>query len=56
MLFITHDLSIVRYMSDRIAVMRAGKIIETAGAEEIYQNPTMEYTRNLLAAIPKVAV
>jgi peptide/nickel transport system ATP-binding protein len=56
MLFITHDLSIVRYMSDRIAVMKAGKIIETAGAEEIYKNPQMEYTRNLLAAIPKVAV
>jgi peptide/nickel transport system ATP-binding protein len=56
MLFITHDLSIVRYMSDRIAVMRAGKIIETAGAEEIYQDPKMEYTRNLLASIPKVAV
>ena len=56
MLFITHDLSIVRYMSDRIAVMKAGKIIETAGAEEIYQNPKMEYTRNLLAAIPKIAV
>jgi peptide/nickel transport system ATP-binding protein len=56
MLFITHDLSIVRYMSDRISVMKAGKIIETAGAEEIYQNPKMEYTRNLLAAIPKIAV
>ncbi|MBA2329601.1 MAG: ABC transporter ATP-binding protein [Flavisolibacter sp.] len=56
MLFITHDLSIVRYMSDRITVMKAGKIIETAGAEEIYQNPKMEYTRNLLAAIPKIAV
>jgi peptide/nickel transport system ATP-binding protein len=55
-LFITHDLSIVRYMSDRIAVMKAGKLIETAGAEEIYENPQMEYTRNLLAAIPKVAV
>ncbi len=54
MLFISHDLSVVRYMSDRIMVMREGKIIESGNAEEVYQNPQSEYTRQLLAAIPKV--
>ncbi|MFN2439299.1 MAG: ABC transporter ATP-binding protein, partial [Chitinophagaceae bacterium] len=56
MLFISHDLSVVRYMSDRIMVMREGKIIETGNAEEVYRNPQSEYTRQLLAAIPKVRI
>ena len=53
MLFISHDLSVVRYMSDRIAVMERGKIIELGGAEEVYRNPREAYTQKLLAAIPR---
>jgi peptide/nickel transport system ATP-binding protein len=53
MLFISHDLSVVRYMCDRIMVMRKGKIVESGNAEEIYEHPKSEYTRELLEAIPK---
>ncbi|HVE61972.1 MAG TPA: ABC transporter ATP-binding protein [Chitinophagaceae bacterium] len=56
MMFISHDLSVVRYMSDRIMVMREGKIIETGNAEEVYSNPQSEYTKQLLAAIPKIGI
>jgi peptide/nickel transport system ATP-binding protein len=56
MLFISHDLSVVRYMSDRIMVMREGKIIESGNAEEVYQHPASEYTQQLIASIPKVTV
>ena len=56
MLFISHDLSVVRYMSDRIMVMNKGKIIETGTADEVYHQPQSEYTQRLLAAIPKVTV
>jgi peptide/nickel transport system ATP-binding protein len=56
MLFISHDLSVVRYMSDRIMVMNKGKIIETGTAEEVYHHPQSEYTQRLLAAIPKLTV
>ena len=51
-LFITHDLAVSRSMSDRIAVMAGGKIVETGDAETIYQTPQVEYTRRLLAAVP----
>jgi ABC-type oligopeptide transport system ATPase subunit len=51
-LFISHDLAVVRTMSDRIAVMRHGAIIEYAAADEIYQQPKHEYTRMLLDASP----
>lgn len=54
MLFISHDLSVVRYMCDRIMVMRKGKIIETGSADEVYHHPQNEYTRQLIAAIPNV--
>jgi peptide/nickel transport system ATP-binding protein len=54
LLFISHDLSVVRYISDRMLVMRNGKIEESGDAEEIYNNPQQEYTRNLIAAIPSV--
>ena len=56
MLFISHDLSVVRYMSDRIAVMQAGKMVEIGDADQIYYHPQMQYTQNLLAAIPQVKV
>ena len=53
MLFISHDLSVVRYMCDRMLVMQKGKIVESGNAEEIYQHPKSEYTQELLQAIPK---
>lgn len=52
-LFISHDLSVVKYMSDRIAVMENGKIIECDEADKVYQNPQQDYTKKLIAAIPK---
>ncbi|MGM0379961.1 MAG: ABC transporter ATP-binding protein [Bacillota bacterium] len=51
-LFIAHDLSMVRYISDRIAVMSNGKIMELADAEELFKNPLHPYTKSLLSAIP----
>jgi ABC-type oligopeptide transport system ATPase subunit len=51
-LFVAHDLAVVRAMSDRIAVMNKGKIVETGPAEQVYSNPQHEYTRALLAAVP----
>jgi peptide/nickel transport system ATP-binding protein len=52
-LFISHDLSVVRYMSDRLMVMKNGEIQEMGEADEVYTNPKSEYTRLLLDAIPK---
>ena len=52
-LFIAHDLSIIRYISDRIAVMHQGYIVELGNAEDIYTNPLHPYTRALLTAIPQ---
>lgn len=52
-IFISHDLSVVKFISDRIAVMNTGKIVELATSNEIYANPKEEYTRNLISAIPK---
>jgi peptide/nickel transport system ATP-binding protein len=52
-LFISHDLSVVRYMSDRLMVMKSGEIQEMGEADEVYTNPQSEYTRMLLDAIPK---
>ena len=51
-LFIAHDLAVVRTMSDSIAVMNRGKLVECGPAEEVYTNPKGEYTRALLAAVP----
>jgi peptide/nickel transport system ATP-binding protein len=52
-IFISHDLSVVKFMSDRMAVMNQGKIEEIGDADEICANPRTEYTRNLINAIPK---
>ena len=51
-LFIAHDLAVVRTMSDRIAVMNKGKIVEYGPAEQVYSEPKDEYTKALLAAVP----
>lgn len=51
-LFIAHDLSMVKYISDRIGVMYKGKIVELGDVEEIYRNPVHPYTKSLLSAIP----
>lgn len=53
-LFISHDLSVVHYMSDNIIVMKKGKIAESGTANEILLNPKEEYTQNLIAAIPEL--
>jgi ABC-type glutathione transport system ATPase component len=55
-LFISHSMPIVRYLSTRIAVMRAGKIVEVGGSEQISSRPSHEYTRTLLAATPELAL
>jgi len=51
-IFISHDLSVVKFMSDRIIVMNRGRIEEIGSAESIYRHPTQEYTRQLISAIP----
>jgi microcin C transport system ATP-binding protein len=55
MLFITHDLGIVRKIADRVCVMTKGRIVETGRTADVFRNPQHEYTRHLLAAEPKGA-
>jgi peptide/nickel transport system ATP-binding protein len=54
MLFISHDLSVVRYMSDRIMVMNRGKIVESGLAEKVYNYPQNSYTQQLIEAVPSL--
>jgi oligopeptide transport system ATP-binding protein len=55
MIFVSHDLAVVGYLADRIAVMRHGRIVETGPSEQLFADPQHPYTRELLAAIPKLA-
>jgi peptide/nickel transport system ATP-binding protein len=52
--FISHDLSVVRYISDRIMVMSQGKIVESGNADEVYLHPKSAFTQKLIASIPAV--
>ena len=53
-LFITHDMGVVAEIADRVAVMRQGRLVETGTLDAILRAPTMEYTRNLLSAVPSL--
>ena len=54
-IFISHDLSVVRYIADRVMVMHQGSVVEMADSDELYRNPQHPYTQSLLAAIPRLA-
>ena len=54
MVFISHDIQTVRYISDRICVMNAGRIVEEGNAAQVFENPTNAYTRSLLGAAPSL--
>ena len=56
MLFISHDLSVVRYIADQVAVMYFGKIVELGEAETIMENPQHDYTKQLLDSVPKISI
>ncbi len=51
-LFISHDLSVVKFISDKVVVMHAGKIVESGTAQEVYANPREDYTKDLISSIP----
>ena len=55
-LFISHDLSVVQYMSDHLAVMQGGRIVEYGRTDVVYKNPQSSYTQRLMDAIPRVRV
>lgn len=55
-IFISHDLSVVKYMSDRIVVMKEGRIVEIGSADEVFYHPQSDYTRKLIAALPMLSV
>ncbi|MFW6103999.1 MAG: ATP-binding cassette domain-containing protein, partial [Bacteroidota bacterium] len=52
--FITHDFSVVRFMSDRVAVMKDGSIIEIGESHRVFDSPENDYTRKLLSSIPAI--
>ena len=52
-IFISHDLSVVKYISDQIMVMNQGNLVEIANSDDLYQSPQHEYTKRLLSAIPQ---
>ena len=54
-LFITHSVGVVEHIADQVAVMQAGRIVEQGASDEVLQRPQHEYTRTLLAAVPRLA-
>jgi len=55
MLFISHDLGVIQHVSHRIAVMEAGRIVETGTVEDVFDNPQHPYTKRLLGAVAKLS-
>jgi len=53
-IFISHDLSVVEHISDRIVVMYYGKVVELKSVEDLFDNPEADYTKKLLSAIPTI--
>ena len=56
MLFVSHDLSVVKFMSDRIMVMRDGGNIEIGNSDEVLNHPKSVYTKGLIASLPKIYI
>ncbi|MBK7820885.1 MAG: ABC transporter ATP-binding protein [Tessaracoccus sp.] len=54
LVFISHDINTVRFISDRMAVMLAGQVVETGPADQVFANPSNDYTRDLLSAVPSL--
>jgi len=54
LVFVSHDLSVIRHVTDRVAVMRSGRIVETGPTADVYAEPAHDYTRELLAAVPRL--
>jgi peptide/nickel transport system ATP-binding protein len=55
-IFISHDLSVVKYMSDRIMVMKDGELVELNKADTLYKAPANEYTKNLITSVPEIKI
>ena len=53
-IFISHDLSVVKYMSNRVIIMKSGEMVEYGDSDEVFSNPQTEYTKNLIDSIPKI--
>lgn len=54
MLYISHDLSVIKYVSDHVYVMRNGEVVEEATVHELFENPKTQYTKDLIAAVPRL--
>ncbi|MDN5985498.1 MAG: peptide ABC transporter ATP-binding protein, partial [Propionibacterium sp.] len=54
LLCVSHDLEVVRHVCDSVVVMKSGRIVEHGSIEQVYEHPSQEYTRTLLASIPRL--